>query len=1157
MKKKVLRISTFGLPLALLLAGQPSYSQVFALDAPTTKNSGSTTTTVANRKVKDVLNELRVHYKVDMLFSDQMVESYSVPANAVNLNRTLEQNLESVLKPAGLKYKKAKDGSYLITRPSSESRGGGQSIPTSNLNGYSESYSNNQAEITVTGTVTDGQGEAMPGATVMLKGTSSVGTVTDIQGNYRIVVPDGVENPILMFSSIGYVTEETALNGRNVVNVSLLEDIKTLEEIVVVGYGEQKKSLVTGAISSVKGEELATVSSTRVEQALQGRTAGVNVLPASGSPGSGMRVRVRGAGSNGNAEPLYIVDGMRAGGIEYLDPSEIASIEVLKDAASAAIYGAEGANGVVIITTKSGNKNGVSSVEYNNQFGVQSVRNNLMPMMTSEQYAAYMAESGTAMPNGNQFDPAQFRGTPSTNWFNEIFQPAPMQRHSLNFRGGTEKSSYLLGGSVFQQDGIVGGDKSQFNRFTLRLNSDHKIKSWLSVGNRLSYSHFNRNGISEDSEFGSVINSALMMDPTTPAIYTGALPAHAQAALDAGNPLVRDANGNIYGLSPYIYGEVGNPLAMIDITKNRTVQNKIVGNIFADIEPFKGLKITTRFGIDGAFQRNHGWNPPFWWSSERRSSATSVFDTNQDWMTWQWENFATYNKTIGKSNITLLGGMSALQRSYNRLNGTSVGMFKNEDKFAYHDFTSNSNNNLFGIATDNTLASYFGRVGYDYAGKYLFNATVRRDGSSLLPAVNQWGTFPSFSAGWVLSNESFYPAALGNIMNQVKLRASWGQNGSLSNLQVGQWASLISTQNIQYRDAEGNLLVGAEPDAIENPNLKWETSEQIDFGVDLGFFSNRVSVTADYFRKTTRDLITPGTAPLFAGNPLNWDNAGNVLNRGFEFEVSVRNNEGALGYDAGLNFTTLKNEVTYLNPNYERLPGANVGTGWTASWFEQGMPVWYFRGYKTDGIFQNDEQVTEYTSRISGYNPSPGDPIVVDVNDDNNISMEDQTFIGNPHPKLMYGARVNLTYKGFDFLVFAQGQYGNDVLMGFNRADRQTANKPEFFYTNRWTGEGSTNTWFGANTSSSYIYNSDLMIFDGSFMRVRQLQLGYTLPKELLTKMHVKNLRVYVSLDNFFTFTKYPGLDPEAGSNNVRSLGIDRGVYPIPRVALGGLSFSF
>lgn len=995
-------------------------------------------------------------------------------------------------------------------------------------------------------------GEPVAGATVTNRQTGQ-SVVADSTGAFRI---PAVKGAVLVFSHTSMGTREYTVNNASTISIEMVESAGNLNEVVVVGYGTQRKSLVTGAISSVKASEIATVSAGRVEQALQGRTAGVTILPASGAPGSGLRVRIRGTGTNGSSEPLYIVDGIRTGSIDYLDPSEIASVEVLKDAASAAIYGAEGANGVVIISTKTGKKTGSAEVSYSGQYGQQSLRTKLK-MMNASQYVAYLNAAGA--PG------APVNVTPemaNTNWFDEVFQTAPLQRHVLNVSGGTERSTFLVGGTLFTQQGIAGGEKASFDRYTVRLNSDHKIKSWLNIGNRFSYSNFTNRGIQEDNEFGSVINNAIVIDPTTPVKYTGALPAHAQAALNAGHPLVRDANGAYYGISPFIFGEVGNPLAQIEITKGESVINKVVGNVYADVDILKGLRFTSRYGIDAAFQRVHGWTPTFWFSAERLNTAAGGYDYSNTWFNWQWENFATYQRRIGDHNFTALGGVSALKRNWSYLGGTYSGLFKEEDLFAYGDFTPDEQDRIGSNANSNTLASYYGRLTYDYANKYLLSVNIRRDGSSLLPPNNQWGTFPSVSAGWVVSNENFYGQGLKNTVGYLKLRASWGRNGSLSNLGIGQYAAAISSSGILYPDAQDNVLVGAAPTSLGNPELRWETSEQVDVGADLTLFNNRLSVTTDYYVKTTKDLLTPGTPPLFAGNNLPQVNGGNVENRGWELELTYRNNQrnrNTLSYEVAGNITTIRNRVTYLNPNVNEIGGAGVGTGWSATVFKQGFPIWFFRGYKTDGIFQNEGEITKYLGEtgITGYTPKPGEPIVVDVNGDKVISAADQTYIGSPHPKLAYGGRVNLNYGGFDLLVFVQGQAGNDILMGFNKADRATANKPEFFYTNRWTGPGSTNTWFAPNTTSPYIYNSDLMIFDGSYTRVRQLQLGYTLPESVAGRARIRNARVYVSLDDFFTFTKYPGLDPEAGSGNSASLGIDRGVYPVPRKLLAGVSFTF
>ncbi|MBC3540788.1 SusC/RagA family TonB-linked outer membrane protein [Rufibacter sediminis] len=1006
------------------------------------------------------------------------------------------------------------------------------------------------AQTTINGRVTSAKGgEGLPGVSVVVKGTTS-GTTTDVDGRYQLQAPANAGT--LVVSYIGFANQELPINGRTTINVTLQEDQQALEEIVVIGYGTQQKSLVTGAISSVKAAEIATVSSSRIEQALQGRTAGVTVLPASGSPGSGMRVRVRGTGSNQSSEPLYIVDGVRTGGIEYLDPSEIASIEVLKDAASAAIYGSEGANGVVIISTKTGKTN-TSDISYGFQYGVQSV-GKLMPMMNAQQYQQYQEEAkSTPRPTAAEAA-AVGKGT---DWFDEVFQSAPQQRHTINFSGGTENSTYLVGGSYFTQKGIVGDDKSKFDRYTVRINSDHKIKPWLNIGQRLSYSNFSRSSLAENDEFGGLITSALSLDPLTPVIYSGQLPAHAQAALEAGHPLARDENGNYYGISNFIRGEYGNPVARIALAHGNTVQNKLVGNIYADIEPLKGLKFTSRFGIDGAFQKQHAWTPTYWFSSESQNSIASGSDNQNNWYTWQWENFATYNKTIGQHNFTVLAGTSAIKSTSNFVGGSYSGLFREDDNFSYADGTPDDNDRIGSNTTISTLGSFYGRLAYNYAEKYLLNATFRRDGSSRFAQGNQWGNYPSVSLGWVVSNEDFFPDT--NI-NHLKLRASWGQNGSTGNIRPGQWFAAI-TPSGKYLDANGNYLVGASPDIISNPNLKWETSEQVDFGLDLGMFNNRLTFTTDFYNKKTKDLITAGVAPGFAGNPAGDVNGGNVTNRGWEFELTYRSDAAStFQYEVSGNITTVKNEVTFLNPNVNEILGANIGTTWPgATVFDVGYPIWYLRGYKTDGILQNVEEVNLYKANITGggYSPQPGDPRIVDLNGDKQISSADFTMIGNPHPDVIFGARVNLAYKGFDLLAFLQGQIGNDLIMGFNRTDRATANKPAFFFEDRWTGPGSTNSWFRANTNDGAVYSSDLMVFDGSYARVRQLQLGYTLPNTLTSRIKIKSARLYVSLDNYFTFTDYPGLDPEAGSNNANSLGIDRGTYPVPRLAMFGLNFNF
>jgi TonB-linked SusC/RagA family outer membrane protein len=1011
--------------------------------------------------------------------------------------------------------------------------------------------------LTVSGRVTSRvNNEPLAGATVTVKGTNTA-TTTDASGAFTITVPQ--RGATLTVSYAGMETQDITADQSNV-SVILAGANNTLNEVVVVGYGTQRRANVTGAISSVKAEQLNTVTSSRIDQALQGRTAGVTIMPVSGAPGAGMRIRIRGTGSNEGADPLYIVDGVRTGGIDNIDPSEVASIEVLKDAASAAIYGSAAANGVVLITTKTGRRN-VSEISYSGQFVQQSV-GKLPDLMNAQQYQKYLEEANT--PGRPTTADLAALGGNGTDWFDALFQKAPLMRHTLSLSGGTDRSTFLVSGSYFTQEGIVGGDKSKFNRYTVRINADQRIKPWLNFGERLSYANIRRKGISENTEFGSVVGSALSLDPFTPVTYTGALSTRAQNALAAGNTLLRDENGNYYGISNYIFGEYGNPLARIAATNSDLNQHKISGNVFADIEPFKGLKFTSRFGIDGAFQREHSWTPRFFFSSESQNTQANGADWQNNWFSWQWENFANYQRKFGDHNLGVTLGTSINRFNWDQVGGTYSGLFKEEMLFSYASSVPDLQDRITSNANTNSLASYFGRVNYDFQNKYLLSATVRRDAASVFADGYKWGTFPAVSAGWVISNEDFYNSTIADRVNYVKLRASWGRNGSTSNVRIGEWQALVNIINPGYPDLNGNFQTGAAPNAFDFPELTWETSEQLDFGADFSFFRDRLSLTVDRYKKTTKDLLTNGapSVPGFLGATLNRINAGEVENKGWEFDLSFRNRQGntsGLTYEIGVNFSTLKNKVTEISQYTNQFNGAGVGTGWTASVFKVGLPIWSFNGYKTDGIFQTPEEVSAYLAKtgITGYSPKPGEPIVVDVNGDQRISAADQTFIGSPHPDYIFGARANVGFKGFDLLVFAQGQTGNDVLMGFNRTDRPTANRPAFFFNDRWTGPGSTNSWFAANTSNQFIYNSDLMVFDGSYLRIRQLQLGYTLPQSLATKARIKNARVYVSLDDFFTFTDYPGLDPEGGSGGNNSIGIDRGVYPLSRKAMLGLSLTF
>ncbi len=1001
------------------------------------------------------------------------------------------------------------------------------------------------AQQSVTGTVTDETGQTLIGATVLVKGDNT-GTVTNEEGQFSITLPAGFS--ILEISYLGYQSMEVSTTGKNVVNVSLNTDAALLDQVVVVGYGRQKKSQVTGAISSIEVDQIQSLSNGQLQSSIQGRSAGVSILPTSGSPGAGFKVRIRGTGSNGNSEPLYIVDGMRTRDISFLAPNEIENIEILKDAAAAAIYGAEGGNGVVIVSTKTG-KAGENRVTYSAQYGIQSPNTNIT-LMDAEQHALYMEEAGI---DGRYAD--SLNGV-NTNWVDEIFETAPIQNHALSFSGGTEKSTYFVQGSYFDQGGIVVGDRDRFTRMSARTNINSNVNDWLNVGVRLNYAHSNRKGITEDSEFGGVLSNMILMDPNTPVTYTGALPTFVQDQVDAGNKLLTDANGNYYGVSEFVNGEIFNPVAAQTLLNgDGNTTDRLMASAFAEVKLMEGLSFTSRVGLDNEFGKFHNWTPAYFFTVTSQANQSTVEQSSWNNTLFQWENFANYNTSFGKSNISAVLGTSMFSFNNSYVLGAGSGLIKEAGNFGFiesvqpgPEFTTAS-----GGASAVTLLSYFGRVAYDYDGRYLLSVVMRRDGSSLLADGNKWGTFPSVSAGWVVSRESFFPKS--SAINFLKLRASWGQNGSLANLSPGAWKSAIGFGNA-YPDGDGNLNIAAEPTILSNPELTWETAEQVDFGLDLGMFDDRVGVTIDYFNKQTINLLNTGIIPNFVGNNAPVVNLGDISNKGWEFELSYRNRFGDLNLEVAGNITMIDNEVTALDENLDFAPGAGVGVGWTATAFEAGLPAWYFRGYQTDGILQSESEANDYMNEMGlteGF--GAGDPRVVDVNGDGTISPDDQTFIGSPHPDMLYGLRVAADYKGFDFTMFLQGTKGNDILTGYNRTDRASSNKPAFYYEDRWVEGSGSNDWFRANGDNVYAYNSDFMVFDGSYLRIKQLQLGYTVSER--SDSFLKGARMYVSLEDFFTFTNYVGLDPEVGSTDDQSQGIDRGVYPLPKKVMFGVNVSF
>jgi len=986
----------------------------------------------------------------------------------------------------------------------------------------------------ISGNVTDENGESLPGVSIIVKGTT-VGIITDMDGNYSLDVPANAET--LVFSFVGMTPQEIAIGDKTKIDVVLKAENIGIEEVVAVGYGVQKKSVVTGSISSVKSEDLQNQSISRAEQALQGRTSGVQVLQNSGAPGAGMNIRIRGYGSNKSSEPIYIVNGTRVSNLSSIDPNDIENIEVLKDAASAAIYGAEGANGVVLVTTKSGEA-GRGRITYEFQYSLQKKARNL-DVLNAEDYKTYMTEAGT-LPSSALSDPYD------TDWQNEIFEVSPTQKHYLSFTGGTERGSFMMSGSYLDQDGVVVGDKDRYQRYTFMFNSDYKLNDWLKVGHNVTFTKTELKSVAENSEYSSVITSALMLDPLTPVIYQNEseIPAAMQTNIDAGYKYLTDENGKYYGVSQYV-SSTANPFVTRDATSPKNQNNQLFGNVFLEFTPIEGLVVTSRFGGRVYGARYHLYEPEYYYDAQTNNTSSTVTETSTNITYWQWENFATYMKSFGSHNLNFLVGMSSSENTLNYLYADGAPLTNDNDLYddlAYLE--ADPSDNVNGYRTITRKVSYFGRVNYDYNSKYLFQFSLRRDGAGadILPSETRWGIFPALSGGWVFSRESFFPQQ--TFISFAKLRASWGQNGSLSNLSGYEYMAALETSGAYpYMETANGVTFGnaTAPGNLSNTSLRWETSEQTDVGLELRAANDRISFSMDYYVKKTKDLLTTGTPPLIAGNSATTVNAGNVENRGFEFDLSYRNSIKDFNYNISANLSTLHNEVTYMNPNAPYLTGASINLE-TATRFDVGHPIWYFYGYKTAGI-----------------DPETGYPLYINADGETvkSVTAADKQYIGSGIPKVMYGMNIDLSYKGFDFKAFLQGAAGHDVMLGMVRTDRLNFNKLQVFFDDRWTETNTDATMPGAATESN-AWHSDLMIFKGDYLKVKQIQLGYTLPKALVSRAAMSNARFYFSVENAFTFTKYPGTDPEVGSSsNVNSLGIDRGMYPFSRTFLFGANLTF
>lgn len=977
--------------------------------------------------------------------------------------------------------------------------------------------------IDVSGNVQDNTGFPIPGVNVIVKNTSK-GAVTDFDGNFSIA--DVEMGSIITVSYIGYITKEITINDNSKLTIQLEEDVAQLDEVVVIGYGAQTKKEITGAVSVIGSETIEALKPTRVEQALQGQVAGVNITSQSGSPGGETTISIRGVSTNGDSRPLILVDGNVVEDLSVVNPSDIESINVLKDA-TAGIYGVRAANGVILITTKTGRKEMPLTIEYAAYAGFQETSRKL-PALNASEYAVLVNEAFSAGGDTPPFSDISALGV-GTDWQDQVFEKAPIFNNSITFKGGKEKSSYSYSSSFLTQDGIVGGTKSNFTRFTKRASYNLDFLKNFKFTSGLTWTHTKKNNLSE-SALGSVLFNALNMAP---------------------NLSVFDELGE-YTLAEGLGNEVINPVAQIKNTQDRTKVEKLFGNAGLSYNFLDHFTAEANIQFNYSEVRTNIFKPRVNYGSGKvfnvdRSEVIENLDYYRD---YTFDAFIKYENSfndIHKLNVLL---------------GTSV--FKTEGEFTGKKGFESDNisdavdvedrfqvlgrNDIF----DSRLLSYFARVQYDYKGKYLLSAVVRRDGSSKFGPENKFGVFPSGSLGWIVSDEDFL--ADSNTINFLKLRASYG---ILGNDRIGdfRFVSLLDGEGTYVFDNQ--LVNGLAAGVISNPEIRWEKQKTLDIGIDVKFLDNKLDITADYFKKRTEDLlVTPQVSGIIgggaAGSGAPTINAGVVENKGLEFAIGYSDSfSDDFKFSIKYNVTTIDNEVISVSSDGGFLAGGSFGVGQDPpSRMEAGFPIGYFRGYMTDGIFQNQAELDAYPKIDDSV--QAGDLRFVDVNNDGVIDDADRVNLGDPLPDATMGLNLSLDYKNFDFSAYAFASVGNEIVRNYERNQNLTNRTVNFL--NRWTGEGSTNTdprvTTGANSNGLF---SDYFVEDGSFVRLQNVQLGYTITPES-EESKIKKLRLYVSASNLFTLTEYRGYDPTASTGSPIGGGIDQGFYPNPKTFLFGLN---
>ena len=1036
----------------------------------------------------------------------------------------------------------------------------------------------NAQNVTVSGKVTDDKGEPLIGVSVGVKKTTT-GVITDPDGSYSISVPD--RDASLVFTYVGYVGQEIIVGNRRNINVTLEEDVQHIDEIVVVGYGTQRKKLITGATAQVSGNFLESMNTINALQAMQGQVAGVNITSVSGQPGGGINVKIRGAGTIGNSSPTYIVDGVMTSDISYLNNADIASIDILKDAASTAIYGVNGANGVVLITTRGGSSVPArGQISFDAYYGTQNAAHKV-PMLNAPQYAAMQNEQSVNSGLQPYFTQDMIgMMDPGTNWQSLMFaKNVPVTNINLSANGNSQTTTYSLGFSYNDQGGIVGGsDLSNYQRFNLRSNTEYKLyNGFLTMGEHFTYSHVNQHGIQDQGRYSNAINNALPVSPFLPNVDTD------------GNWV----NSGTYTIPYYQNGVLGNyvwnsqeanPYAqMVLSSQNATKYDKLLGDVYAQFAFLENLKLRSDFGLEYNGMSYHSYTPVYPTLSGTVNASvtpTGLAQNSSSSYNWQWENTLNYVLRPNKNHIDIMVGNSIRRVTgvWENVSNTGTTLFDD----LYHAYLSNSQNvsnaanmSLTGLANAVVShASFFGRVNYDYDETYMVTLVARYDGSTMFAKGYQWGFFPSISAGWVITNERFMENAR-NWLNFLKIRASWGNNGNDNITQQFAYQSLINFNNATYNFGNDQSAVtpGAYPSTIGTTNLKWETSQQTNIGFDSRFFHEKLNATFDWYNKLTKNwLVAAPVLSTFGVGTAPFINGGSVTNRGVEVSLGWNDKIGKdFGYSITGSYTYNRNKVGKIPTSDGIIHGDGGNTLWdgTPEFFraQDGYPIGYFWGYKTAGVFQNEQDVQNWKGpqgQVLQPTAQPGDLKYVKVSDDGQaINSNDKTMIGDPNPHHLFGLSLGFNYKSFDLSLTASGVAGNSIVQSYRNYSRSTGNWTTAIL-DRWHGEGTSNTMPRVDqANTNWVNFSSVFLQSGSYLRISNLSLGYDFSK-IINSKYISYLRLYIASNNLFTFTKYNGLDPEVGfaapaQNGAYTFGqgVDVGAYPVARTFLVGVNIKF